>query len=218
VVLTGGRGLGAVVDARRCKEFALAVEADSPRLVVQCFDAGMNLLAEPVHGTMVRASGMSMQWSGTPRWWQGSADMEDATLTRLQVVRLADPVAYAIIGLARVTADYEVRALRLACDPSQAPAVLWGLPDLPFGTRELTAEADWTPGSIPAGGSARVDVPLPGARPGDFAQAAFSLSTSGAVFMAQVGAQDAISVTAWNRTAAAFSLNAGTVRVRVVKS
>ena len=89
---------------------------------------------------------------------------------------------------------------------------------MPFGQRELKAEAAWTPGSIPAGGSVKIDVPLPGARPGDFAQSAFSLSTSGAVFMAQVGAQDVITVTAWNRTAAAFTLNAGMVRVRVVKS
>jgi hypothetical protein len=206
-----------VVDARACKEFALAVDADNPRLIVQCFDASMALLTE-ASGPMVRASGMSMQWAETPRWWQGSADMTDADLTRLQVVRLADPVAYAIIGLARIGRDYEVRALRLACDPSQSPAVLWGLPDLPFGLREMKAEAVWDAPSIAAGGSAQVNVPLPGARPGDFVQASFSLATSGVVFLAQIGATDVVTVTAWNRSGAAVDLNPGTVRVRLVKS
>ena len=217
VLLTGGRGLGFVVDARRCKEFALAVDADSPRLVVQCFDAGMALLDDGA-GQMVRASGMSMQWSAAPRWWQGAADLKDADLTRLQVVRLADGVAYAIIGVARLSADYEVRAMRLACDPAQAPAVLYGLPDLPHGARELKAEVAWDPPSVAAGASAQVNVSLPGARPGDFAQASYSLATSGMVFLAQVGAENTVTVTAWNRSGAAIDLNAGTVRARVVKA
>jgi hypothetical protein len=88
VVLPGGRGLGFVVDARRCKEFALAVDADDPRLVVQCFDGAMNLLTEAA-GQMARASGMSLAWNAATRWWQGAADMTDADLTRLQVIRLA---------------------------------------------------------------------------------------------------------------------------------
>ncbi|MFC7541856.1 glycosyl hydrolase family 28-related protein [Siccirubricoccus deserti] len=165
LLLTGGRGIGFVVDARVCKEFALAVDADDPRLVVQCFDASMNLLTN-AGGELVRASGMSMQWSAAPRWWQGSADLKDADLTRLQVVRLADAVAYAIIGVARIGTDYEVRALRLACDPAHAPAALWGLPDLPFGRRELSAEVAWDAPSVAAGASAQVNVPLVGARPG----------------------------------------------------
>ena len=61
-------------------------------------------------------------------------------------------------------------------------------------------------------------MPLDGARPGDFVQAAWSLSTSGVVFLAQIGAQDTVTVTAWNRSGAAVDLNPGTVRVRLVKS
>lgn len=218
VVLNPGRGLAFLVDARTCKEFALAVDADNPRLVVQCFDIAMNLLAEPVNGPMVRASGMSMQWSATARWWQGSADMADAALTRLQVVRLEQPVFYALIGIAGFGDPYEARSMRLACDPSHAPAALWGMPDLPFGTRELVADLAWDPPAIAAGGTAQVNVPLPGARPGDFAGAAWSAATSGAVFLAQVGATDVVTVTALNRTAAALDLNPGTVRARVVKA
>jgi hypothetical protein len=217
VVLKPGRGLAFLADARRCKEFALAVDADSPRLVVQCFDAGMDLLTE-ASGPMVRASGMSMQWSPGARWWQGSADMSDAALTRLQVVRLAAPVFYALIGIAGIGDAFEARAMRLACDPSQAPAALWGLPDLPFGARELAADLPWDPPPVAAGGTVQVNVPLPGARPGDFASAAWSLATSGVVFLAQVGATDVVTVTALNRTAAAVDLNPGTVRARVVKA
>jgi hypothetical protein len=217
VTLQGGRGLGFVVDTRRTREFALAVDADNPRLVVQCFDAAMNLLTE-ASGALVRASGMSMQWNATARWWQGSADLNDANLTRLQVVRLEPAVAYAIIGVARIGTDYEVRAMRLACDPAQAPAILYGMPGLPHGSRELRAEQAWEPAAIAAGGTAQVSVPVAGARPGDFVQAAYSLSTSALVFLAQIGAQDVVTVTVWNRSGGSVTLSPGTVRVRVVKS
>ncbi|UPY36610.1 glycosyl hydrolase family 28-related protein [Sediminicoccus sp. KRV36] len=217
VVLTGGRGLGFVVDSTRAREFALAVDADNPRLIVQCFDAAMNLLGNG-SGQLVRASGMSMLWNSDARWWQGSADMTDADLTRLQVVRLEPGVAFAIIGVARIGVDYEVRAMRLFSDPAVSPPLLYGLPDLRHGARELRAEAAWDPPSIAAGGTTQINVALNGARPGDFVQAAFTLSTSGIVFLAQIGAQDVVTVTAWNRSGAAVDLGAGTVRVRLVKS
>ena len=217
VVLTGGRGIGFVVDARTCREFALAVDADAPRLAVMCFDANRNLLTDT--GTpLVRASGQSLVWNGEARWWQGSADMADATLTRPQVVRLHPSVAYAIIGLVRIGADYEVRAMRLGCDPLFAPPLLYGLPGLRHGARDLVGEAAWDPPSIAAGASAQVSVTVPGARPGDFASAAFTLATSGLVFLAQVGASDVVTVTAWNRSGVAIDLGAGTVRARVVKA
>ena len=218
VLLAPGRGLAFLADARSCKEFALAVDADNPRLVVQCFDINMNLLTAEAHGPLVRASGMSMNWSPAARWWQGSADMSDAALTRLQVVRLAEPVFYALVGIAGTGEPYEARAMRLCCDPAHAPAAHWGLPDLPFGKRELLADMAWDPPPIPAGGTAQANVPLPGARPGDFASAAWSASTSGAVFLAQVGATDVATVTVLNRTAAPLDLNPGTVRARVVKA
>ena len=217
VVLTGGRGLGFVVDARSCREFALAVDADAPRLVVMGFGADRALL-DGAGTPLVRASGQSLVWNAAARWYQGSADMMDATLTRPQVVRLESQVAYAIIGLARIGTDYEVRAMRLACDPLFAPPLLYGLPGLPHGARELVAEMPWDAPSIAAGGSAQVNVPLVGARPSDFASASFSLATSAIVFLAQVGATDVVTVTAWNRSGAAVDLNPGTVRTRVVKA
>jgi hypothetical protein len=161
---------------------------------------------------------MSMVWGSTTKWWQGAADSNDAGLTRLQVVRLAPQVGFAIIGVARIDTDYEVRAMRLLCDPSQAPAVLWGLPDLPFGGRQLQATAAWTPPAIAAGGTAQINIALTGARPGDYAAAAYSLATSGIVFLAQVGATDVVTVTAYNRSGGSVTLNPGTVRARVVKA
>lgn len=217
VTLTGGRGVGFVVDTRACRDFALSVDADNPRLIVMAFDAAWNLLTDAA-GAMVLASGQSLAWNATARWWQGSADMNDAGLTRLQAVRLAPGVAAAIIGVARISADYELRAMRLACDPRHAPALLYGLPDLRIGVRDLVAEQAWDPASIAAGASAQTNVTVTGARPGDFCQAAYSLATSGVVFLAQIGAQDTVTVTAWNRSGAAVDLNAGTVRVRVVKA
>jgi hypothetical protein len=157
-------------------------------------------------------------WNATARWWQSSADMDDETLTRPQVIRLADQVAYAIIGVARIARDYEVRALRLCCDPLFAPPLLYGLPDLPHGARELATEAPWDPGSIAPGASAQINIPLQGARPGDFASAAFSLATSGIVMLAQVGATNIVTVTAWNRSNIAINLAAGIVRARVTKA
>ncbi|WP_372616880.1 phage tail fiber protein [Falsiroseomonas sp.] len=215
-VLGGGRGLGFVVDARQCKDFALAVDADTPRLVVMTFDANMNLLTDSA-GPLVLASGQPVVWNGTARWWQGTADMQDATLTRLQAVRLAPQVGFAVIGLARIAQDYEVRAMRLLCDPRHAPPVLYGLPDLRHGARELVAELAWDPASVVAGGTATTTVAVPGARPGDFVQAAFSTATI-LPFMAQVSAQDTVTVIVWNRTAGAVDVPAGTLRVRVVKA
>jgi hypothetical protein len=217
VTVTGGRALGFVVDARRCRDFALSADADSPRLMVMTFDASMNLLTD-AGGPLVLASGQSVVWNPTARWWQGAADMDDPGLSRLQAVRLAPAVAYAIIGVARLQQDYELRAIRLHCDPRHAPAVLYGLPDLPHGSREMVVDAAWDPPSIPAGGSAQANITVTGARPGDFVQAAYSLSTSGVVFLAQIGAGDTVTVTAWNRSGAAVDLNPGTVRVRVLKS
>ncbi len=216
VTLTSGRGLGFVVDARRCREFALAVDGDEPRLVVQCFDAGMNLLTD-TGGALVRASGMSLAWNATARWWQGAADLRDGDLTRLQVVRLEPAVAFAVVGVARVSRDYEVRAMRLLCDPSESPALLFGLPDLPHGARELRAEFAWDPPSLAAGATATQAASVPGARPGDHAQAAFTLATT-LPFLAQVSTADTVTVRLWNPTGGAVDLGPGTVRVRVTKS
>ncbi|MDW8445358.1 MAG: phage tail fiber protein [Acetobacteraceae bacterium] len=217
VVLGPSRGLGFVVDTRACKEFALAADADEPRLFVQCFDASGQLLTDAA-GRVARASNQTLVWNPAARWWQSSADLADATLTRLQAIRLAPEVATAVIGVARIDRDYEVRALRLYCEPRHAPALLYGLPNLPHGSREIVAETTWDPPSLAPGATAQLNIPVPGAFPGDFVQASFSVSTTGVVFLATVGAGGVVTVIAWNRSTIAIDLAGGTLRVRVVKA
>lgn len=217
VILGPSRGLGFVVDTRACKDFALAVDADEPRLFVQCFDAAGQILTEAA-GRMARASNQTLIWSPTARWWQSSADLADATLTRLQAIRLAPEVATAVIGVARIDRDYEVRALRLYCEPRHAPPILYGLPNLPHGSREIVVETSWDPPSLNPGATTQLNIPVPGAFPGDFVQASFSVATTGVVFLATVGAGGVVTVIAWNRSTIAIDLAGGTLRVRVVKA
>lgn len=73
--------------------------------------------------------------------------------------------------------------------------------------------------SVPAGGSAFVDVVVPGASPGDPAVA--SLSTTGAVNVltsAHVSAADTVRVVFYNVSGAPWDPVAGTVRVTVFKT
>jgi len=216
VILGPSRGLGFVVDVRGCKDFALAVDADQPRLFVQCFDASGQLLTDAA-GRMARASNQTLVWNGAARWWQSAADLADATLTRLQALRLAPEVATAVVGVVRVDRDYEVRALRLYCEPRHAPQILYGLPNMPHGSREIVVETAWDPPSLAPGATAQLNIPVPAASPGDFVQASFSVATTGVVFLATVGAGGVATVIAWNRSAVAIDLGGGTLRVRVVR-
>jgi hypothetical protein len=144
--------------------------------------------------------------------------MADAGLTRLQAIRLAPEVATAIIGICRVDQDYEARAMRLYCEPRHAPALLYGLPNLPHGRRELIAEAAWDPPNIAAGATAQFTMTVPGASPGDHVQATFSVATTAILFFATVAAANTVTVVAWNQAGSAIDLAGGTLRVRVTKA
>ena len=61
-----------------------------------------------------------------------------------------------------------------------APAVLHGCPPVPIDTRSLAPETTWHLPSLAAGATANIDVTVPGARRGDFADA--SLDTSSIAF------------------------------------
>jgi len=215
VTMAAGRGVGFAVNAADCRDFALAPDGSGLRLFVQCFDAGGMVLTS---GALVRFSGGSVAWNATARWFETTADLSDANLSRLQSLRIAAGVGYAIIGVYAAGSGAVLRALRLFSPPEQSPALLNGTPFVPAGSRELVGEMAWDPPSIAAGATSQLNVPLAGARPGDHVQAAFSLATTGVLFSGQVGATDTVTVTAWNRTAAAVDLGSGTVRVRLVKS
>ncbi len=217
VTLGVARGIGFVVDVRACRDLALSVDGDPARLIVQCFDAQGNLMGDAA-SPLVRGSAQSFIWNATARWFQSTADMSDANWTRRPAVRIGASVATVIIGVARGDADAEIRALHLFTNAAGTPSLLHGSEAVTAGRDTFVAETTWDPPSIAAGGTAQVSVPLTGARPGDFVQVGFGLATSGVLFLAQVGATDIVTVTAWNRTGATLDLGPATLRVHLVKA
>jgi hypothetical protein len=103
--------------------------------------------------------------------------MADASLNRRQTVRLGAGVAFAQIGIIGFDGQIELEALRLYGLPEDAPAILYGCPSLPAGIRTLALETSWDLPDLAAGTTANIDVTVPGARRGDFADA--SLDTNG---------------------------------------
>ena len=140
-----------------------------------------------------------------------------ADVTAIHLVVLAVMAAGMWKGF-RHAPPIEARAMRLYCEPRCAPALLYGVPSYPHGSRELTAEMAWDPLSIAAGGTSQVNMSVDGASPGDFVQASFSVATTAVLFLATVGASDTVTVVAWNRATSAIDLAGGTLRVRVTKA
>jgi hypothetical protein len=79
----------------------------------------------------------------------------------------------------------------------------------------LVASTDYNPPAIGAGGVSTTSVTVTGASLGDFATASFSAPNSGVLLLAQVTAENTVSVAFWNVTGSAIDLAAGTLRVRV---
>lgn len=217
VTLGLGRGVGFAVDARACRQFALAIDGDPVKLVVFCFDATGALLTDS-SGPLVRASTEAMAFDATRGCWIGAGEMSEASRTALPAISLGPIVATALIGVVRGTMDAELRALRLSADPRRTPALLAGLPDLPHGRRELHAEAAWDPPSLAANASTVLTVPVPGAVLGDMVSAAFTLGSPNVLVFGSVTAPDTVTAVAWNRSATATDLAGGTLRLRVVKT
>jgi hypothetical protein len=85
-------------------------------------------------------------------------------------------------------------------------------------TRAITlriASYPYDPASIAAGATLRVNVPVQGARPGDFAVASFDQPDSGIALLAAVTAADVVTITFWNTTGGAIDLPSGVLRARV---
>jgi hypothetical protein len=75
-----------------------------------------------------------------------------------------------------------LEALRLFRLFEVAPAVIYGCPSVPVGTRSLALETTWDLPSLGPGATVNIDVTVPGARRGDFADASLdtsSMDTSG---------------------------------------
>jgi hypothetical protein len=90
-------------------------------------------------------------------------------------------VAYAQVGAVGFDEPINQQTLRLYGLPEAAPAILDDCPSLPAGTRTLALETSWDLPSLAPGAKANVDVTVPGARRGDFADA--SLDTSSIAFV-----------------------------------
>jgi hypothetical protein len=86
-----------------------------------------------------------------------------------------------------------------------------------FGGVYFEGSVAWDPGSIDSPGYEQKDVTVTGAAVGDFAIAAFSISTSLLLIDAQVVSPSTVSVQLFNLTGSPVNLGSGTMYVRVYK-
>jgi hypothetical protein len=111
----------------------------------------------------------------------------------------------------------ELEALRLYGLPEDAPAILYGCPSLPAGTRTLAIEISWDLPSLAPGAAANIDVTVPGARRGDFADASLDTSSIAFVLDCHVWSNNSVRVTARNVSASTVDLAAAPLAVQVTK-
>jgi hypothetical protein len=123
-------------------------------------------------------------------------------------------VAYGHIGF---DGQIELEALRLYGLPEDAPAILYGCPSLPAGTRTLAIETSWDLPSLAPGATANVDVMVAGARRGDFAYASLDTSSIAFVLDCHVWSNNSVRVTAQNVSASTVDLAAGPLSVQLMK-
>jgi hypothetical protein len=219
LLLDANRGMAFVVDTSSAKEFALAHwlvgGADGGRLFVRVFDGAANV-RENIAGDVL-ASGTTMQWNSPAKGWNAGAVMADSSLNRRQTIRVGAGVAFAQVGIVGFDGQIELEALRLFGLPEAAPAVLYACPSVPVGTRSLALETTWDLPNLTAGSTANIDVIVPGARRGDFADASLDTSSIAFVFDCHVWSNNSVRVTARNVSASTVDLAAAPLAVQVTK-
>lgn len=124
---------------------------------------------------------------------------------------------FAQIGIIGFDGQIELEALPLYGLTEDAPAVLYGCPSLPAGTRTLTLETSWDLPSLGPSATASVDVTVPGARRGDFADASLDSSSIAFVLDRHVWSNDKVRVTARSVSASTVDLAAAPLTVQVAK-
>ena len=208
-----------MVDSTQAKELALAQllvnGADGGRLFVRCF-GGDGLVRENAAGDVL-ASLTNMVWNTPSKSWTGGAIIADASLNRRMTVRLGDVVAFAQIGIVGLDGQIELEALRLYGLPEAVPALLCGTPTLPVGQREFAVETTLDLPQLAAGAVHLVDVTVPGARRGDYADASLDTSSIAFVLDCHVWSNDKIRVTGRNVSASTVALAAATLSAHVTK-
>jgi hypothetical protein len=105
-------------------------------------------------------------------------------------------------------------ALRLYDLPEDTPAILYGCPALPAGTRTLAVETTWDLPSLAPSGTALIDVTVPGVQQGDHASAALVSSTRFVELDAVAWTNNTVRVKARNISGTTFDLAAATVAWR----
>jgi hypothetical protein len=189
--------------------------ADGGRLCLRCFDSA-GLVRENIVSDAL-ASGTTLQWAPTSKSWQAGAVMQESDLNRRQTVRFGSEVAFAQIGIIGFDGQIELEALRLYGLPEDAPAILSGCPALPAGSRTLMFSATWDLPSLTAGSTANIDVTVPGARRGDFANASLDTSSIAFVLDCHVWSNNSVRVTARNVSASTVDLASAALSVQVTK-
>ncbi len=86
-------------------------------------------------------------------------------------------MAFAQVGIVGFDGQIGLKALRLFGLSKATPAVLYGCPSVPVGTREFAPEISWDLPSLAPGATSLFDVTVAGCRQGDLAQAALASST-----------------------------------------
>jgi hypothetical protein len=144
------------------------------------------------------------------------AVMADASVNRRQTIRIGAGVAFAQVGIVGFDGQIELEALRLFGLPEVAPAVLYACPSVPIGTRSLALETTWDLPSLTAGATANIDVTVPGARRGDFADASLDTSSIAFVLDCHVWSNNSLRVPARNVSASTVDLAAARLSVQMV--
>jgi hypothetical protein len=111
----------------------------------------------------------------------------------------------------------EIAALRLDGLTDAASAVLYPCLSVPVGTRSLALETTWDLPSLAAGATANIDVTVPGARRGDFANASLDTSSIAFVLDCHVWSNNSVRVTARNVSASTVDLASAALSVQIVK-
>ena len=145
--------------------------------------------------------------------------MQESDLNRRQTLRFGPEMAFAQIGIIGFDGQIEVEALRLYGLSEDAPAVLYGCPSLPAGTRTLMMASgiSWDLPNLGPGAVANADVTVPGARRGDFADASLDTRSIAFILDCHVCSNDKVRVTARNVSLSTVDLPAAGLSVQVIK-
>lgn len=101
--------------------------------------------------------------------------------------------------------------------PENAPAIPYGCASLPAGARTLALETSWDLPSLGPGATAKVDVTLPGARRGDFADASLDTGSIAFVLDCHMWSNNSVRATARNVSVSTVDLAAAPLAVQVTE-